>query len=168
MPDLRRVLLVFMILFLVGCDDEEQKLRNWQQEQVAQLQQQSQENSAAARALVEADAESRRQFLALEQSVHEERREVAAARERVPLLATAFQGLAALALGISALWVCNRLLGRLSADDDAAELEETLILSVAGESDLFTESRIRIGSPTDVPRSVLKAADTPELTEVRC
>ena len=62
-------------------------------------------------------------------------------RERVPLLATAFQGLAALALGISALWVCDRLLGRLNADDDATELEETLILSVAGESDLFDGRR---------------------------
>jgi hypothetical protein len=168
MPDLRQFVFIFMIAFVIGCDDEEEKLRTWQQEQVNQLQQQSQENSAAARALVEADAESRRQFLALEQSVHEERREVAAARERVPLLATAFQGLAALALGISALWVCNRLLGRLSADDDAAELEETLILSVAGESDLFAESRIRIGPPNDVPNPVLEAPTTQEITETRC
>jgi hypothetical protein len=166
MPDLRRCWIVFVLVFVVGCDDEEKKLRIWQQEQVTQLQQQSQENSAAARALVEADAESRRQFLALEQSVHEERREVAAARERVPLLATAFQGLAALALGISALWVCNRLLGRLNADDDAAELEETLILSVAGESDLFHESRLLIKPPPDVPALSGVDAEAEEETAV--
>lgn len=164
MPDVRYLFLFLMLaLAVVGCDDEEKKQRTWQQEQVDQLQRQSQENSAASRALVEADAESRRQFVALEQSVQAERRElagqysaleadrkeVAAARERVPLLATAFQGLAALALGTAALWVCSRILGRLSTDDDAGELEETLILSLAGESDLLAERPVLLKPPDE-------------------
>jgi hypothetical protein len=144
MPDVR--VMVWFGLFLgccLGCDDDEQKMQDW-----------SRENSAAAHALVEADAESRKQFTALQQSVQIERqtlangytaleadrKAVAAARERVPLLATALQGVAALALGGAALWVCVRLLGNLPDDQGAAELEETLILTLAGESNLLAES----------------------------
>ena len=166
MPDIRFVLFLSLILVIcLGCDDEEKKLREWQQQQVDQLQRQSQENSAAARALVEADAQSRRQFVALEQSVQAERQQLAgqytaldadrkavtAARERVPLLATAFQGLAALTLGIAALWVCGRLLGRMSSDDDVGQLEETLILSLAGETDLFADEKPLLQSPPEIP-----------------
>jgi len=158
-----RYLFIIPIL-LSGCDDRERQLRTWQQEQAAELQRQSQDNTAAARALVEADAASRRQFVELEQAVQAERRELteqyavvdadrkalAAARERVPLLATAFQGLAALLLGL-ALLVCGRLLGRSSDPGEASDLEETLILAVAGESDLFEDVRLRLREPTESP-----------------
>lgn len=164
-----------LILLCVGCDDEEEKLRAWQQEQVAQLQRQSQENSAAARALVEADAASRRQFVALEQSIQAERQElagqytaldadrkdVAAARRRVPLLATAFRGLAALLLGIAALWICGRLLGGMARDDEVGQLEETLILSLTGESDLLTERTALLKPPPNLsllPQETVDAA----------
>lgn len=174
MPDIRFVALILILaLSVIGCNDEEKKLRTWQQQQVDQLQRQSQENSAAARSLVEADAESRRQFVVLEQSVQAERKElsgqystlesdrkaVAAARERVPLLATAFQGLAALALGAAALWVCGRMLGRLSTDDDTGELEETLILSLAGESDLLAGQPVLLKPPEE---TAMLAAATAE------
>ena len=183
MPDVRLILTLFLVLLVcVGCDDEEKKLREWQQQQVDQLQRQSQENSAAARALVEADAASRRQFVALEQSVQAERRDlsgqysaldadrkaVAAARERVPLLATALQGLAALALGSAALWVCCRLLSRMPDEAGAAELEETLILSLAGESDLLAEPRALLKRPASVPALTAAESDTaaaPALTD---
>lgn len=162
MPDFRYVLfLAALLLAIVGCDENEKQLRTWQQEQVAELNRQSQDNSAAARALVEADAESRRQFVALQESVQVERQEladqhsaldaerksVAATREQIPLLATALQGLAALALGVAALWVCGRLLGALSTDDGADALEETMILSLAGESDLLAERPILLRPP---------------------
>lgn len=142
MPDVRLFLSLFLLLLCcLGCDNE-QKMRDW-----------SRENSAAAQALVEADAESRKQFTTLQQSVQVERqtladghtaleadrKEVAAARERVPLLATALQGLAALALGTAALWVCVRLLGNLPDDQGAAELEESLILTLTGESNLLAD-----------------------------
>jgi hypothetical protein len=166
MPEVRFALSIsLLVVFFVGCDEQETKLRAWQQQQVDLLQRQSQENSTAARALVEADAQSRRQFVALEQAVQAERRQwadqytaleadrkaVAAARERVPLLATALQGLATLALGIAALWVCGRLLGRMSSDDDVAQLEETLILSLAGETDLFTDEKVLLPRSPEVP-----------------
>lgn len=181
MPDIRFVLfLSLMLVFCLGCDDEEKKLREWQQQQVDQLQRQSQENSAAARALVEADAQSRHQFVALEQSVQTERQQlagqyttldadrkaVAAARERVPLLATTLQGLAALALGIAALWICGRLLGRMASDDDVGQLEETLILSLAGETDLFADEKPRLQSPPNIPviEQKLTADEEPALS----
>ena len=154
MLDVRLVFSWFLLLVCcVGCDDDEQLMRDW-----------SRENSAAAQALVEAEAESRKQFTALQQSVQTERqtladgytaleadrKAVAAARERVPLLATALQGVAALALGGAALWVCVRLLGNLPDDQGAAELEETLILTLAGESNLLAEPPplLRQSAPT--------------------
>jgi len=162
MPDNALRYLFIIPILLSGCDDKERQLRTWQQEQAAELQRQSQDNTAAARALVEADAASRRQFVELEQGLQAERRELtelfvavdadrkelAAARERVPLLATAFQGLAAILLGLAALVVCGRLLGRSADPGEASELEETLILAIAGESDLFEDVRLRLREPT--------------------
>lgn len=154
MPDIRQILLFgLLVACCLGCDDEEQKMREW-----------SRENSAAAQALVEADAESRKQFVHLQQSVQEERqaladqytaldadrKAVAAARERIPLLATAFQGVAALALGAAALWVCVRLIGRMPDDQGAVELEETLILTLTGESNLLADSPPLLKPPTEV------------------
>lgn len=177
MPDVRYALfLAALLLAVVGCDENEKQLRTWQQEQVTELNRQSQDNSAAARALVEADAESRRQFVVLQESVQAERQEladqysaldaerksVAATREQIPLLATALQGLAALALGVAALWVCSRLLGALSTDDGAEVLEETLILSLAGESDLLAEQPILLRPPetTAVPATAVATEAT--------
>ena len=52
MPDVRYVpFLIVLVLAVAGCDEEEKQPRTWQQEQVAELNRQSQENSAAARAL---------------------------------------------------------------------------------------------------------------------
>ena len=76
MPDHSLRYLFLVPILLSGCDDKERQLRTWQQEQVTELQRQSQENTAAARALVEADAASRRQFVELEQGVQTERREL--------------------------------------------------------------------------------------------
>ena len=85
------------------------------------------------------------QYSALE----DDRKAVAAARERVPLLATALQGLAALALGVAALWVCGRMLGGVWNDGDTGELEETLILSLVGESNLLTEQPMLLKPPEE-------------------
>jgi hypothetical protein len=161
---------VFRYLFIIpiilsGCDERERQLRGWQQEQVTELQKQSQENTAAARALVEADAASRKQFVELEQGLQAERRDLsqqyaavdtdrkalAAARERVPLLATALQGIAALLLGGAALFVCYRLLSHSPDPAQPSELEETLILAVAGETELFDEVRLHLREPTALP-----------------
>ena len=162
MPENALRYLFIIPIILSGCDERERQLRGWQQEQVTELQKQSSENSAAARALVEADAASRKQFVELEQGLQAERRELseqfsavdadrkalASARERVPLLATAFQGIAALLLGGAALFVCYRLLSRSSDPAEPSELEETLILAVAGETELFEDVRLRLREPT--------------------
>lgn len=174
---------VFRYLFIIpvilsGCDERERQLRGWQQEQVAELQKQSQENAAAARALVEADAASRKQFVELEQGLQAERRELtqqyaavdadrkalASARERVPLLATAFQGLAALLLGLAALVVCGRLLGRTSEVGEMTELEETLILTVAGETNPFGEIRLQLRESAADP--AIEAAEPEPATAI--
>ena len=60
MPDNALRYLFIIPILLSGCDDRERQLRTWQQEQAAELQRQSQDNTAAARALVEADAAGNR------------------------------------------------------------------------------------------------------------
>lgn len=108
MPPIVRLTLLLLLILLVGCDDREQQLRTWQQEQVTQTQRHAQENAATTHALVAAEAESRRQFLELEQDLQnqrnvleQDRQAVATAHERVPLLAVALQGTGAVLLGDS-------------------------------------------------------------------
>ena len=144
MPPIVRLPLLFLLILLVGCDDQEQQLRTWQQEQVAQIQRHAQENAVTTNALVAAEAESRRQFLELEQYLQnqrnvleQDRQAVATARERVPLLAAALRGTSAVLLGILALGVTSYLLTRAQRDDGAVELEETLLLELSSESVLF-------------------------------
>lgn len=164
MPPIVRFPLLLLLTLSVGCDDREQQLRTWQQEQVTQIQRHAQENAATTNALVAADAESRRQFLELEQdlqnqrnTLEQDRQAVAVARERVPMLAAALQGTSAILLGILALGVTGYLLTRAQRDDGAAELEETLLMELASESVLFHESPSTLSGPT--PIAALTAAD---------
>ena len=140
-----------LLLLTIGCSDERQ-LRQWQQQQVEQLLEQTHQNAEAARALVEADTKARQELVAMQHDLqsdqHElgrqrdsldaDRKEVTQARERVPLLAMALQGLAGLLLCGAALAVCVYLLRGLSNDTGAEELEDLLVLEVAGESQLFS------------------------------
>ncbi len=116
-------------LLMIGCSDERQ-LRQWQQQQVEQLQEQAQQNAEASRTLIETDSKARQELVAIQRDLqtdqHElarqrdlldaDRKDVAETRARVPLLATAFQGLAALLLCSVALAVCGYLLRGLSKD----------------------------------------------------
>lgn len=97
-------LLLLLAIALTGCDKEEQ-LRKWQQQQVEQLQQQARENSEAARELIKADAQARQEVAVIHRDLQSERieigqqrdtleadrKEVAAARQCVPLIASRFQ-----------------------------------------------------------------------------
>ena len=164
MPPIVRLPLLLLLTLLVGCDDREQQLRIWQQEQVTQIQRHAQENAATTNALVAAEAESRRQFLGMEQDLQnqrnvleQDRQTVATARERVPLLAAALQGTSAIVLGILALGVTGYLLTRAERDDGAAELEETLLMELSSESVLFHELPSTLPGPT--PIAALTAAD---------
>jgi hypothetical protein len=158
MPPIVRFPLLLLLSLLVGCDDKEQQLRTWQQEQVTQVQRHAQENAATTNALVAAEAESRRQFLELEQDLQnqrnvleQDRQAVATARERVPLLAAALQGSSAVLLGILALGVTGYLLTRAQRDDGAAELEETLLMELSSESVLFHEFPSTLAGPISTP-----------------
>ena len=164
MPPIVRLPLLLLLTLLVGCDDKEQQLRTWQQEQVTQIQRHAQENAATTHALVAAEAESRRQFLELEQdlqnqrnTLEQDRQAVATARERVPLLAVALQGTSAVLLGILALGVTGYLLTRAQHDDGAAELEETLLMELSSESVLFPPLPSALSGPAQV--LALTAAD---------
>ena len=81
-----------------------------------------------------------------------DRKEVAVARQRVPLIASAFQGgvvLLACALGLG---VCGWLLTGLSKRDADGELEDLLVLEVGGESTPLSSSRrLNSESPTITP-----------------
>ena len=164
MPQIVRFPLLLLLTLLVGCDDKEQQPRTWQQEQVTQIQRHAQENAATTNALVAAEAESRRQFLGMEQDLQnqrnmleQDRQAAAAARERVPLLAAALQGTSAVLLGILALGVTGYLLTRAHRDDGASELEETLLMELSSESVLFQQLPSALPGPA--PVAALTAAD---------
>jgi hypothetical protein len=155
-----------------GCSNDEGEFHRWRQAQIDRLQQQAQENSAASRALVEADAESRKQFVLLEQTLEQQRsqvlaghealeqdrRSLAAARERIPLLAAALEGSVTAALIVVTFWLCGRLLLPETDGAVAGELEEQLLLSVAGESYLLT-------APDASPRLAAEESPSPSPPE---
>lgn len=140
----RMAALTLLCCALAGCDDRERQLRSWQQEQVAQVQRHAQQNADTTRALVSAQAESRHEFLSLERDLAQrrntletDRQAVAAARERVPLVANLLQNGGTIALGTLALLICGYLLVASGRADPSIELEEELLLELAGESTLL-------------------------------
>lgn len=157
--------LMLLAMALTGCDKEEQ-LRKWQQQQVEQLQQQARENAEAARELVKADAQARQEVAVIHRDLQSERieigqqrdaleadrKEVATARQRVPLMAAAFQGGAVLLACTLGLGVCGWLLSGLSKRDADGELEDLLVLEVGGEpTPLSAARRLESESPTITP-----------------
>ena len=178
-----RILIPTMVLLamaLTGCDKEDQ-LRKWQQQQVEQLQQQARENAEAARELVKADAQARQEVAVIHRDLQSERieigqqrdaleadrKEVATARQRVPLMAAAFQGGAVLLACTLGLGVCGWLLSGLSKRDADGELEDMLVLEVGGEpTPLSASRRLQSDSPTITPAIELQHPDhktTPHL-----
>lgn len=172
------LILMLLVITLAGCDKEEQ-LRKWQQQQVEQLQQQARENAEAARELVKADAQARQEVAVIHRDLQSERievgqqrdaleadrKEVATARQRVPLMAAAFQGGAVLLTCALGLGVCGWLLSGLSKQNTDGELEDLLVLEVGGESTSLSSSR-RLDSPTITPAIELQHPDhktTPHL-----
>ena len=156
-------LLLLLAMALMGCDKEEQ-LRKWQQQQVEQLQQQARENAEAARELVKADAQARQEVAVIHHELQSERieigqqrdvleadrKEVATARQRVPLMAAAFQGGAVLLACSLGLGVCGWLLTGLSKHEPDGELEDLLVLEVGGEPTPLSSAR-RLDAPTITP-----------------
>ncbi len=86
----------------------------------------------------------------------------AAARQRLPLLTIAFHDAAAIALGILALGISGYLLLKSERDEVHEDLEEVLLLEIAGQSKLLSGQGVARSSPSDVlalaPRKLDSAA----------
>lgn len=145
--------ILLLLCVVAGCEDVDSQQRSRERDQVDMLQEQAREQTQAARALVEADAEARKQLVILERelqaerhdlsqqraALEQERMRVSAARDRLPLLSAAWQGTGVLLLGIVALAICGILLRGASTEPVEQELEDLLLLEVAGESGLLRE-----------------------------
>ena len=144
----RILVLLFMTLpMIAGCVEDDKQSRLWQQQQIEHMQQQAKDNTAAARALVEADASARQQLIALERDVQRERAELgrqrdqielerkalASERQRAPLIAATLHGVGMLLLATLPLILCWLLLCGAHVTSDPDELESFLILSLAGD-----------------------------------
>ena len=141
------LLLMILLAMTTGCGSSDEQLRAWQQQQVETLQRQAEQNTATARALVEADARSRQELLAVQRELQTERTQVgrqrdaleterqslANQRHRDPIIAAALHGLGTVALAALPLVACLLLLRNTSGADSAGELENLLILNLAGE-----------------------------------
>jgi hypothetical protein len=162
----RLKILPFTILILttLGCRGaNEEQLRHWQQAQVDQLNRQAQENSAAAQALVTADARAREEMIALERDLQAERSEnsrqrellederktLAQQRQQAPVIAAALQSAGIVLLCALPLVVCWLLLRNLAGDVAGKELEDLLILNLAQQSDRLPPSH-QLASPAAV------------------
>ncbi len=161
-----------LLLLLTGCDAQQRQLHTWQQEQVAEVQLQAQHNAETTRSLVGAQAENQREFLRLQQdlarqreALEADRQAVALARQRLPLVAAAFEGAAATVLGILALGVAGYLLLNAGRAEPSAEIEEVLLLEIAGESNLLRKQlpalSVPSGSPAISPPEAQPYADPP-------
>src|SRR5688572_15303929 len=78
---LRILTIVILLVMISGCNENDHELTAWQKQQVEHVQQQSEQNAAAARALVEADAEARQEMAALGRELQTERAEVGKQRD---------------------------------------------------------------------------------------
>jgi ABC-type transport system involved in cytochrome bd biosynthesis fused ATPase/permease subunit len=162
----------FLILFVTipGCLKNDPQLTTWQEQQVEHIEQQAAQNTAAAKALVEADAQARQDLTALQHDLQIERAEVgrqrdaleverktlAAERQRAPIIAAAIQRVGFLALAVLPLLLCWLLLRAPHGDPSATELEELLILGFADEASPLAPSG---GLFAALPQSVPKALD---------
>ena len=164
MHRLKIFLFAILTLATLGCRGaDEEQLRHWQQAQVDQLNRQAQENSAAAQALVTADARAREEMIALERDLQAERSEnsrqrdllederktLAQQRQRAPLIAAALHSVGIVSICALPLIVCWLLLRNLPGDIAGNELEDLLILNLAQQSDLIPPSH-QLASPAEV------------------
>ncbi len=72
---------VILLLTIPGCLNSDPQLTAWQEQQVEHIEQQAAQNTAAAKALVEADAQARQDLTALQHDLQTERAEVGRQRD---------------------------------------------------------------------------------------
>jgi ABC-type transport system involved in cytochrome bd biosynthesis fused ATPase/permease subunit len=160
---------VILLLTIPGCLNSDPQLTAWQEQQVEHIEQQAAQNTAAAKALVEADAQARQDLTALQHDLQTERAEVgrqrdaleverktlAAERQRAPIIAVAIQRVGFLALAALPLLLCWLLLRAPHGDQSTTELEELLILGFADEvSPLSPSGGLFAALPPPVPKAL--------------
>ena len=167
---------VILLVTIPGCLKNDPQLTAWQEQQVEHAQQQAAENTAAARALVEADAQARQDLAALQHDLQTEHAEVgrqrdaleverktlAAERQRAPIIAAAIQRIGFLALAALPLLLCWLLLRAPHREPNSTELEELLILGFADEATPLSPTG---GLFVALPQSVPKALDDKSRSE---
>ena len=153
----RLVLLIALLLAAAGCEDDKRVVElareaaDRQAEQNRQMGRQTEEIATATRELIEADARSRQEMVALhrelqnEQAVvarqrdalETERRELARARQRESLLIPVLQGGGGVLVVVAALVFCAFLLAGLRRHEETSEaLSELLIQELSAEQPL--------------------------------
>ena len=162
--------IAILLILLTGCETADERLVNLserslvrQAEQNEQIARQSQETAETTRSLVAADAQARADLLlaqqelnqglqmeraSLDQQYHElenERRALAAQRNRDPILAGAITGAALLIVCSFPLLVCLFLLRSLDQAEPHLPLEDLLI------DELTTGKSVFLVSPTAEP-----------------
>jgi hypothetical protein len=162
LPRRHLLLAVTLIALLVGCDEDKRvsqvatEAADRQAEQNREIAYQNRQVSGTTQALVEADARSRKELIALQQQLEAEqaevakgrdqleaeRKEIATQRERDPIIAAAITGTAVLLACLLPAVICWHLLR--TAHDEKADPELTEVLI----AELVTEPR----SPFALPR----------------
>ena len=156
-----RMILIPVILAIAGCESSDHRLARMAEEttreqaqQNERLAEQHHEIAQASRQLIEAGAESRAEFHELTQDLHAERSEVgrqrdrlederkqlATARQRDPLIASAVLQIGLGLLCLLPLLVCVYVLRAVTSgttDDNPQALAELLVLDITSEQPLL-------------------------------
>jgi hypothetical protein len=143
-----------ILVSILGCLESDPQLTSWQQQQIQHAERQAAENTAAARALVAADANARQQLATLGRELQTERAEIgkqrdaleaerkhlASERLRDPIIAAAIQTLGLLTLAALPLVLAWLLLRSSPASEATTDLEELLLVALAEESSSLAPS----------------------------
>ena len=155
-------LAAILMLVAVGCDSEDARLAEMAQRHVHEQAEQNKrmadlqkEVAQGARELVEADAQSREQFVAMHRdaqaeraeiglqrdALEAERREIATQRHRDPVIAAAILNIGLLLACMMPLVVCWYLLQRKPEPEDPQLVAEVLLEDLMAEQPLLLPAR---------------------------
>ena len=167
---LRILGLAALFLTISGCLETDPQLTAWQRQRVQHAEQQAAQSTAAAKALVEADARARQELAALERDLQTERAEVgrqrdvleverkdlATERQRAPIIAAAIQRVGLLVLAAMPLLICWLLLRGPHLEREATELEEILVMELAAEASPLLPANDLLSPPSQPAPKALK------------
>ena len=169
--------LLLALLLAAGCEEDRRVVElareaaDRQAEQNRQIARQSEQVATATRELIEADAHSRREMVALQRALQgeqaevgrqrdaleAERRQLALARERESLLLPVLQGAGPLLVVIAALVFCSLLLVGLRRRDTEPDLLGELLVE-----EMVTEHPLLLPRPLLPPSATLALSQAEE------